>query len=184
MCTGLLCRLQLHLVCFTFSLAQTCVNQLGEPLAHYKKDIESHFQSIKSLQAKLGMGWQVLTVELQQWSVTALVEACTLYCIVWSMSHHSWGVVLERFGCLRFLGICNMIIVPHRCGVCSNRPCGLWLCSVTYWCITWWWNVWRCVLVIGQCHLWHDDGVTLCLGAGWTMSPPSWQLKCSVSDQA
>ena len=75
LCAGLLCRfgllLQLHLVCFMFSLVQTCVNQLGEPLAHYKKDIESHFQSIKSFQAKLGMGRQVLTVELQQWSVTA-----------------------------------------------------------------------------------------------------------------
>ena len=75
LCVGLLCRfgllLQLHLVYFEFSLAQTCVNQLGEPLAHYKKDIESHFQSIKSFQAKLGMGRQVLSVDLQQWSVTA-----------------------------------------------------------------------------------------------------------------
>ena len=52
---------------FMFPRVQTCVNQLGAPLAHYKKDIEAHFQSIKALQAKLGMGRQGLTVELQQW---------------------------------------------------------------------------------------------------------------------
>ena len=87
MCMGLLCRLQLHLVCFTFSLAQTCVNQLGEPLAHYKKDIESHFQSIKSFQAKLGMEWQVLTVELQQWSVTVCGGLhIVLYSVVYATS--------------------------------------------------------------------------------------------------
>ena len=52
-----------------FPLVQTCVNQLGVPVAHYKKDIESHFKSIKSLQARLGIGQQGLTVELQQWLV-------------------------------------------------------------------------------------------------------------------
>ena len=108
LCAGLLCRfgllLQLRLVCFMFSLAQTCLNQLGEPLAHYKKDIESHFQSIKSFQAKLGMGRQVLTVELQQWSVTASLWRLAHYIVYigWSMPHHNWGVVLERFGCELF----------------------------------------------------------------------------------
>ena len=90
---GLLCRfgllLQLHLVYFEFSLAQTCVNQLGEPLAHYKKDIESHFQSIKSFQAKLGMGRQVLSVDLQQWSVRARGGLHIVLHILWSMPRHS-----------------------------------------------------------------------------------------------
>ena len=91
LCAGLLCRfgllLQLCLVCFTFGLAQTCVNQLGEPLAHYKKDIESHFQSIKSFQAKLGMERQVLTVELQQWSVTVCGGLhIVLYSVVYATS--------------------------------------------------------------------------------------------------
>jgi len=103
---GLLCRfgllLQLHLVYFEFSLAQTCVNQLGEPLAHYKKDIESHFQSIKSFQAKLGMGRQVLSVDLQQWSVRARGGSHIVLHILWSMPRYSWGVVLERFGCELF----------------------------------------------------------------------------------
>ena len=74
-----------------FPLVQTCVNQMGAPVAHYKKDIESHFKSIKSLQARLGIGQQGLTVELQQWSVMGRTSCKDMVGVLQN------GIVLLRF---------------------------------------------------------------------------------------